>query len=91
MLMTNQDAIQMMRRASQEIRDLRRTIDTLAPKADAYDTIRRLSVSIAGPEPSRGYGEDLVWRLDKEAAALEAELAAERVPPAASTLPTDNQ
>ena len=61
--MDKQEAIEMMKRASEEIKSLRRQIDRLAPKADAYDAIRELQGMI--PRPSQGYGEDVAWMLDK--------------------------
>lgn len=60
--MSNAEAIEMMNRCKSEIMNLRGTIERLQPKADAYDnlvTILRLL-----PQPSRGYGEDMVWILN---------------------------
>ena len=61
--MPNQEAIEMMNRCKHEILDLRRRIDRLQPKADAYDNL----VIVLGllPKPSVGMREDLVWTLDK--------------------------
>lgn len=61
--MTNSEGIEMMSRCREEIRSLRKTIDHLKPKADAYDNI----VIVLGllPRQSVGMGEDLVWVLDK--------------------------
>lgn len=58
---SNQEAIQMMNRSIHEIEELRRRIDVLAPKADAYD---KLSIVLdLLPKPSMGYGQDLVYIL----------------------------
>ena len=40
--MNDQEAVQMMKRASGEIKSLRAQIATLAPKADAYDSLRAI-------------------------------------------------
>ncbi len=61
--MHDNEAIQMMRRASEEIKSLRRTIDQLAPKADAYDAIRQLQDLM--PRRSQGMGEDVAYLLDR--------------------------
>ena len=75
------EMMEMARRAASEISDLRRTIERLKPKADAYD---KLSIVLGMmPQPSRDYGEDLAGRLYKRA----EELAAELLPPAATTEP----
>lgn len=71
--MKDQDAIQMMQRCREEIITLRRQIDTLAPKAEAYDAI----TAILGMIPRKGQflGEDLVWRLEKEIAELQRRMS----------------
>ncbi len=61
--MSDQEAIQMMKRASHEIKSLRAQIENLQPKADAYDSIRQILHLL--PKPSQGYGEDVAWLLDK--------------------------
>ena len=73
--MSNKEAIEMMQRCSEEIRQLRRRIETLEPKAAAYDdlsTVLRLL-----PKPSQGYGEDLVWILQKRMEELRPKPAPE--------------
>lgn len=60
---TAEQNLQMMRSASDEIKGLRRTIDNLAPKADAYDAIRQLQSMM--PRQSQGFGQDVAWALDK--------------------------
>lgn len=67
--MTDEDAKQMMRRCAEEIKTLRRINAELAPKADAYDTLRQVLNLL--PQPSQGYGEDLVWRLEKAIQEIE--------------------
>ncbi len=59
----NTEAIEMMQRCKQEIIGLRKTVERLQPKADAYDNL----VVVLGllPRPSVGAGEDLVWRIDQ--------------------------
>ena len=58
-----------MQRCAEEIRQLRKSNAELAPKADAYDALLQVLNMI--PQPSRGYGEDLVWKLEKEIAELQ--------------------
>lgn len=60
---SNQEAIQMMNRCKSEIVSLKAAIAHLQPKADAYDNLAAIVRLL--PQPSRGYGEDLVWVLDK--------------------------
>jgi hypothetical protein len=60
---TNQEAIQMMNRCKSEITNLKAAIAHLQPKADAYDNLAAIVRLL--PQPSQGYGEDLVWVLDK--------------------------
>lgn len=61
--MTNQEAIEMMTRCKGEIANLKAVIAQLQPKADAYDNLAAIVRLL--PQPSRGYGEDLVWVLEK--------------------------
>lgn len=74
--MHDQEAIDMMTRASAEIKDLRRRIDDLAPKAEAYDAI----IQILGLLPRGGIGmsEDVAWRLDKRIREIQEAQAAEK-------------
>lgn len=69
------EQIEMMRRTSAEIKQLRAQIAALQPKADAYDNMAALIGLL--PKASRGYGEDLAWLLDKRIAELEAAAKAE--------------
>lgn len=66
---TNQEMIEMMRRASDEIKSLRRQIAVLGPKAEAYDAM--CAVIDLLPKRSISMGEDLAWRLDKRIGELE--------------------
>lgn len=61
--MHDKEALDMMTRCKEEILSLRRVIDVLRPKADAYDDISKVLSLLPGK--SIGMGEDLVWRLDK--------------------------
>lgn len=61
--MTDKEAIEMMARCKSEIVRLRDEIARLAPKAEAYDNIARVLDLM--PKKPIGYGEDLVWALDK--------------------------
>ena len=65
------EAIEMMKRASEEIKSLRRTIDQLAPKADAYDAIRQLQDLM--PRRSQGMSEDVAWLLDRRIKELQSQ------------------
>jgi hypothetical protein len=67
--MDDREAIEMMRRASAEIKLLRKQIDVLMPKADAYDMIGKILNLL--PAASRGYGEDVAYMLDKRIKELE--------------------
>jgi len=76
MPMPDNEAIEMMKRASAEIKELRFQIARLEPKADAYD---KLSIVLELlPRPRRGEGEDIAWKLDKRIAELEAERKADK-------------
>lgn len=70
--MGEQEQLQMMRRAEQEIVDQRRRNAELAPKAEAYDTIRQILDMC--PQRSAGMGEDVAWRLGKRIAEIETAL-----------------
>ena len=61
--MDDREAREMMQRCIEELRQLRKQVEVLQPQAEAYQAI----VQILGllPRPSQGYGEDLVWRLQK--------------------------
>lgn len=67
--MNDKEAVQMMRRASDEIKTLRRTIEQLAPKADAYDAIRQMQDMM--PRRSQGFGEDVAYLLDRRIKEIE--------------------
>jgi hypothetical protein len=60
---TNAEAVQMMLRCKLEIQQLRQTIDTFRPKAEAYDNIAAVLRLL--PQPSDYHGEDLVWILER--------------------------
>lgn len=69
--MHTNEAIEMMNRCKHEIVDLRAQIATLKPKADAYDNLGIVLRLL--PQPSQGYGEDMVWRLEKRIGELKKE------------------
>ena len=85
--MQDQAAIQMMQRCREEIVTLRRHIDHLAPKAEAYDAI----TSILGllPRQSQGHSEDLAWRLEKEIVELQRKMAEPMESPDLYAMPAD--
>ena len=73
------EVARMAGKASDEIKVLRAQIDRLAPKAEAYDTLRQVLSLL--PRPSQGMGEDVAWQLDKYASDIvkaDAEMRAER-------------
>lgn len=69
--MTKIDIIQMTERCIEEIEQLRKQIEILAPKADAYDKIS--IVLNLFPQRSLGNREDIVWRLKKQIKTLQEE------------------
>ena len=72
---TDAEAVEMMVRCKNEILRLRSEIAVLAPKAHAYDSIA--SILRLLPQPSQGYGEDVVWLLDKRVREMSATERAE--------------
>lgn len=68
--MTEQEAIKMMRRCKNEIAALRREIDCLRPKADAYNSIAQV-LSLLPQPSSMSMGEDMVWMLDQRIREIE--------------------
>ncbi|HEX8400485.1 MAG TPA: hypothetical protein VF628_02150 [Allosphingosinicella sp.] len=48
---------------------LRNQVAALAPQAEAYVLISKILNLL--PQPSQGYGEDIIWRLKKEIAELQ--------------------
>ena len=68
--MKDRDAIEMMKRCSEEIKMQRRRIATLEPLADAYESLRTVLGLL--PQSTQGYGEDLAHRLDREIAVMES-------------------
>ncbi len=67
--MDDKEAIQMMQRCIHELRELRNTNNVMAPRAEAYEVIRDIIGML--PKRSQGYGEDLVWVLQKRIKELE--------------------
>lgn len=64
------EAIEMMNRCAIEIDDLRRTIERLRPKADAYDRMSQVLDLL--PRSTQGYSEDLANRLRKRIGELQS-------------------
>lgn len=62
-VMSDKEAVDMMRRCKDEIVTLRATIDRLSPKADAYEKLAIVLGLL--PQRSVGMGENIVWTLDK--------------------------
>ncbi len=69
--MHDREAIEMMQRCSSEIKSLRRQVEALAPKAEAYDVLS-LAINTMAPRRSVGMGEDVAWLLDKKIGELKA-------------------
>jgi len=67
--MSTQETIEMMRRCSAEIKELRARIAVLEPKAHAYDSMAQILGLL--PRPPQGYAEDVAWLLDKRIRELE--------------------
>lgn len=84
--MHNKDALEMMGRCVEEITQLRRRIDELAPKAEAYDMIRIML--LGQPEPG-SMGEDVVWQLENRIRELEKEEADLKAEKGTAKAPTD--
>ncbi len=70
--MKDRDAIDMMRRCSEEIKMLRGQIGDLAPKADAYESIKTVLSLVPLSRDPQGHSEDLAHRLDREITNLES-------------------
>lgn len=68
--------VEMARRCSNEIKDLRSQIARLQPKADAYEKLSMVLNLL--PQVSQGYGEDVAWMLDKRIREIEEAAAAEK-------------
>lgn len=81
--MNNRDVADMAERAAEEIEHLRAINAELRPRAEAYDAI----CAILGllPKASQGYGEDLAWRLRRQAAELRKPVPATPTPSADET------
>lgn len=73
------EAIEMMARARNEIDTLRRQVEHLTPRADAYDKLAIVLNLL--PKRSEGASEDLSWRLGKRMDELKAEMEAAQAKP----------
>lgn len=67
--MNDREAIEMMQRCKHEIMDLRREVDRLRPKAEAYESVAQVLALL--PQRSVGMSEDMVWALDKRIREIE--------------------
>lgn|GEM_PF-5483068 len=66
---TRSEAIEMMKRASAEIKALRAQIADLRPRADAYDRLAQVLDLL--PTRNVGMAEDVAWMLDRRVVDLE--------------------
>lgn len=67
--MNNLEAIEMMQRCKHELMALRREVDRLRPKAEAYESVAQILALL--PQQSVGMSEDLIWILDKRIREIE--------------------
>ena len=82
--MENAEVLQLIHRCTSEIKDLRKQIDYLQPKAEAYDAL--LTVLRMVPHGgTMGMGEDLVRLLDRKVRDIEAEEARKKAAEEAAT------
>lgn len=68
--MDDHEAVQMMQRCVHELRGMRRVNNELAPAAEAFHVIRKITHAMS--HDSHGASEDLVWVLEKRIRELEA-------------------
>ncbi len=79
--MQDKEAIEMMARCKNEIVSLRLERDSLRPKADAYDAITKILSLL--PRQAVGFGEDLVWLLEKRIKEMQSATPKEKTEQAA--------
>jgi hypothetical protein len=72
---TNSEALHMMRACLTEIQDLRRHIEFLTPKVQAYDLITKIFNKIPDNNGGGAMTSDVVWELKKRIRELESESA----------------
>ena len=75
--MERPEILTLLRMGHDEIIRLRRRVEELGPKAEAYDTIAQIARLSIQREP-QGYGEDPAWRLKQAVEKLVAEREAEK-------------
>lgn len=68
------ELMEMMQRCTEEIKGLRRTVDQLRPRAEAYENLAALIDMF--PKKSVSMGEDLAWKLDRRIAELKEKIDA---------------
>lgn len=66
--MEHPETLMLLRRASEEIRQLRAHLARIEPKAEAYDNIAAILRMM--PKQSGGYGPDVLWEIEKHIAEL---------------------
>jgi len=80
--MDDREYIQMLTRTGEEIKALRYQVAELRPKAEAYGAICTILGLI--PQPAQGYGEDIMWIIEREKLSakerIDAEIAARAKP-----------
>ena len=72
--MENTEVLQLIRRCTDEIKTLRKQIDYLKPKAEAYEAMLVI-LQLVPRGGMMGEGEDLVWLLDRKVRDIENEEA----------------
>ena len=77
---SNREMIEMMRRCSSEIKDLRRTIAELQPKAEAYEYLTAV-LRLVPDQRRNTMSEDLAWVLDKRVREIEEAITAAKNQP----------
>jgi hypothetical protein len=65
--MSDPTAISLLQQCVHEIRSLRRQINDLSPKAEAYEVV---CAALLGPRPSKGYGVDLAFTVEARIAEM---------------------
>ena len=66
--MDNREGLEMMRRCKAEIDQLRRSVNFLRPKAEAWDNLTIILGLL--PKPNQSAQVDLIWTLEKRISEL---------------------
>jgi virulence-associated protein VapD len=75
--MMEQEFIEMARRCLMEIKQLRQEVETLRPRARAYDDMSKM-LAVLVPQQPQGYGEDVAWILERRIREVENDIAASK-------------